>query len=40
MLRVHLLIVPSGYTDEGRSPIGLGFVASAWAEVIGFRLDR
>lgn len=27
-----MVIVPSGYTDKGRSPIGLGFVGSAWAE--------
>jgi hypothetical protein len=36
-----MVIVPSGYTDEGRSPIGLGFVASAWAEpqLISFAYD-
>jgi amidase len=36
-----MVIVPSGYTDGGRSPIGLGFVASAWAEpkLISFAYD-
>jgi amidase len=36
-----MVIVPSGYTDKGRSPIGLGFIASAWAEpkLISFAYD-
>jgi amidase len=36
-----MVIVPSGYTNKGRSPIGLGFVASAWAEprLISFAFD-